>query len=123
MYHKILQKMQQFVQRRQYRTLDNGHVDEELDNDSLTPSDLRLAILNGGIIRRSDDEKTGGYQYRVCGKARDSREMIVVVRFEEREEEEWLVIITVWDTKKERGNDLQEQWEQRDIHPQNHQDL
>lgn len=100
MYHKILQKMQQFVQRRQYITSNEDHVDEELDDDDFDPSDMRLAILNGGIIRRSDDEKTGGYQYRIRGRVCDGREMIVVARFEEIEGEEWVVIVTIFDAKK-----------------------
>lgn len=94
MYKNVLRKMQQCVQLKRYRT--KIHVGIELFNDRLTNNDMRRAIINGGIIRRQADDETGGYQYRIRGMIASGEEMVVVARLELIEQEEWMIIITVW---------------------------
>lgn len=91
MYKRVLRQMQEKIRARQYvMTL---HAEEEMNNDGLTIFDIERAILNGEIVERQEDQRTGEWKYLVAGQAIDARPVVVVGKLSVTGK---LVIITVY---------------------------
>ncbi|NOX63054.1 MAG: DUF4258 domain-containing protein [Chloroflexi bacterium] len=83
--------MRHLVRTRQYvMTL---HAEEEMNDDDLTIFDVEHCILNGEIVERQRDRKTGERKYLIQGRTLSNEGVIVVVKLSITGK---LVIITVY---------------------------
>lgn len=91
MFEKILKKLRYNIISKQYiMTL---HAEEEMNNDNLSIYDVEYSILNGKIMERQRDRKSGEWKYRLRGQSMYSKEIEVVVKIGVTGK---LVIITVY---------------------------
>ncbi len=69
------------------------HAEEEMDNDDLSIFDIERCILNGKIIGRKKDTKTGEWKYTIIGKSIPGLDMGIIVKMSITGK---MVIITVY---------------------------
>jgi hypothetical protein len=66
------------------------HAQDEMRADNLATGDV-LCVLRGGEITEPAELENGSWRYRV-----HTRRLCVVVAFERDENDELLVVVTVW---------------------------
>ncbi len=79
MYLRILKKLLDCIRHNQYVV--SVHAVEELEEDDLSIFDLERAVLNGDIVERQKDKKSGEWKYVVRGNAIDGRQVVVITKF------------------------------------------
>ena len=91
MFERILKNIREKIKINQYiMTL---HAEEEMDNDVLSILDIEKCILNGTIIERHKESKTGEWKYTVVGKTDSGHKVGIIVKISITGK---LVIITIY---------------------------
>lgn len=91
--NRVLQSIRQKVVRNWYQITE--HALDEMRKDALSTVDVKHAIRRGQVVQRFTHDRRG-IRYRLCGPARDEREVNVICRILDSGE---LRIITVYATE------------------------
>jgi hypothetical protein len=70
------------------------HAEEEMNDDDFTIYDVERCILNGTILERQADARSGQWKHRIAGRSVDGRAMEIVARLGPTDS---LIIITVYE--------------------------
>ena len=118
MFDRILKKMREKIQTRQYvMTL---HGEEEMDEEGLTVYDVESGILTGKIMERQRDRISAERKYLVTGEALDGEAITIAVKFGSQGK---LVILTVYREEKEKSHGLRYLRERRGTYASRKQKL
>lgn len=91
MFERILQRMRERIQRREY--VMTNHARGEMELDGLNIYDIEHCILTGEILDRQIDEQTNEWKYRILGTTITGPATELIVKFSPTRK---LVIITVY---------------------------
>ncbi len=91
MFNKVLSRMREKVQSRQY--VMTYHARQEMKDDHFSLFDVERGILTGEILERQKDSETNEWKYRIQGLAFSGDEIELVAKISATNK---LVIITVY---------------------------
>ena len=91
MFDRILKLFCEKIRTNQF--IMTSHAEEEMDNDVLSIFDIERCVLNGKIIGRNRDTKTGEWKYTIIGKSITGLDIGIITKISITGK---MVIITVY---------------------------
>ena len=87
---KLITKIRNYIKNGKYEVTE--HADKEAQEDDVSISDIKNAILNGEIVKKYTHDPRGA-KYKILGKTLDNQDLFVICKFNDIQE---VKIITVF---------------------------